>query len=178
MDSGQPDLGAHYLRHRDAMHRVAAATLRSAGRTSEAADVVHDAIVSLMASTPSDVRSWEALLIHTTRRRAQDRLKLAAAKYAGPALHTLTHDPPDHDDVAADVAETVDRDRRAALVRASLSALDERHRKVVLDTVALERPATEVAAEMGVTGARISQMKTRALRLLQEELKNKGVGDG
>src|ERR1700728_3558476 len=67
-----PDLGALYLRHRGAMHKVAASVLREAGRASEAGDAVHDAIVSIMASPPRDVRDWEAFLVSTAKRRALD----------------------------------------------------------------------------------------------------------
>ena len=53
-----PDLGALYLRHRDAMRGVAASVLREAGLADTAGDAVHEAIVSIMKSPPGDVRDW------------------------------------------------------------------------------------------------------------------------
>ncbi|MDK6499285.1 sigma factor, partial [Escherichia coli] len=70
MTNMPPDLGALYLRHRDAMHTVAASVLREAGRASEAEDAVQDAIVSIMASPPENVRNWEAFLVTAAKRKA------------------------------------------------------------------------------------------------------------
>lgn len=47
-----PDWAALYQQHRDAMYRVAARTLRSAGREAEAGDVVMAAMESLMKKPP------------------------------------------------------------------------------------------------------------------------------
>ncbi len=79
-----PDLGALYLRHRDAMHRVAASVLREAGRASEASDAVSDAMVSIMAS-PRDVRNWEAFLVTAAKRKALDRVRSAESGTADPS---------------------------------------------------------------------------------------------
>lgn len=67
MSNVSPDLGALYLRHRDAMHKVAASVLREAGRASEAADAVQEAILSVMTSPPRHVRNWEAFLVVMSR---------------------------------------------------------------------------------------------------------------
>ncbi|MBK6885378.1 MAG: hypothetical protein IPH03_02300 [Tetrasphaera sp.] len=56
-----------------------------------------------------------------------------------------------------------------------LSVLDDRHRRVAWEYVAKGRPRQEVAAELGVSPARISQMATRALRDLREALEQEGV---
>ena len=64
------------------MYRVAARTLRSAGRDAEAEDVVMNAMVSLMENPPQGVRNWEAMMVRVTRLRALDHLKSAAVKHA------------------------------------------------------------------------------------------------
>lgn len=178
MNTMPPDLGALYLRHRDAMYKVAAAVLREVGRASEAADAVNDAIVSIMTSPPREVRNWEAFLVTAAKRKALDRVRSADVRHAGAEFVESIHDRADNTDVAEDVADALDRKERAALAWDCLSGLDERHRKAVWETVALERPRSEVAAELGVSPARVSQMRTRALAILREEAsRRKGVSD-
>lgn len=177
MSNVPPDLGALYLRHRDAMHKVAASVLREVGRASEAADAVHDAIISIMASPPQSVRNWEAFLITAAKRKALDRIRSAEVRYAGAEFVEAIHDRANDSDLAEDVADAIDRQGRARHAWDCLSVLDERHRKVVWETVALERPRSEVAAELNVSPARVSQMTTRSLALLREELRSREEGN-
>ncbi len=156
------------------MHRVAAKALREAGLADQAVDAVQEAMVSLMASPPADVRNWEAVMITTAKRRALDRLGSAVVRHAGPEL-SEEHDRPDGGDVSEEVAESVDRERSTALVRDKLAVLDDRHRRVAWEYVALERPRIEVAAELGVTPARVSQMAKRALEQLRDAMSREEV---
>src|SRR4051794_2680297 len=80
-----PDWAALYQKHRDAMYRVAARTLRDAGRVDEAEDVVMAAMESLMKNPPTGVTNWEAMMVQTSKRRALDVLKSAAVKHASAA---------------------------------------------------------------------------------------------
>lgn len=100
MSNTPPDLGAFYLRHRDAMYKVVASVLREAGRVSEPDDAVHDAIVSIMASPPKIVQNWEAFLVTAAKRKALDRIRSAAARHVGPEFVEATHDRPDGSDLA------------------------------------------------------------------------------
>lgn len=153
MSSVAQDLGALYLQHRDAMYSVAASVLRDVGRASEAGDAVNDAIASIMASPPQNIRNWEAFLVTAAKRKALDRVRSAAVVHAGPEFVESTHDRPDDTDVAQDVAEDLDQQERAALLRDCLSVLDPRHRHAVWEVVALGRSRSEVAAELGVSGS-------------------------
>jgi RNA polymerase sigma factor FliA len=63
----------------------------------------------------------------------------------------------------------VDRERRAYLVDAVL-ALPERLRGVVIGYFYQERPMLEMAAELGVTESRVSQLRAEALILLRDGL--------
>jgi RNA polymerase sigma factor (sigma-70 family) len=164
-----PDLAALYLRHRDAMHRVAASVLREVGLADDAGDAVQDAILSIMASPPAEVRDWEAFLVTAAKRKALDRVKSAPVRHAGPEL-AEHHDHADDTDIAEDVAGDLDRQRFAAVAWDCLSVLDERHRKAVWGFAALERPRSEIATELGVTPARVSQMNRKALELLRQEI--------
>jgi RNA polymerase sigma factor FliA len=63
----------------------------------------------------------------------------------------------------------VDRERRAYLTDAVL-ALPERLRAVVIGHFYQERPMQEIAAELGVTESRVSQLRGEALILLRDGL--------
>lgn len=177
MSAAPPDLGALYLRHRDAMHQVAASVLRGVGRGAEAADAVNDAIVSIMVSPPRDVRDWEAFLVTAAKRKALDRVRSAEVRHAGPEFVAAIHDRPDDIDLADAVADDIDRKDQAGHAWDCLSILDERYRKAVWETVALERPRSEVAAELRVSLGRVSQMTTRALALLRDEMSKREGGN-
>jgi len=169
-----PDWAALYLRHRDAMYRVAARTLRDLGLAANAEDVVMAAMESLMRKPPSSVRNWEAMLVRVTKMRAFDLLKSAAVKHSS-AADPVVYDAASPDDVEDEVIQAVDRQRASARVRDSLSVLDTRHRQAVWEYVAKGRPRAEVAAELGVTPARVNQMVSKALRQLKEAQEMEGV---
>jgi RNA polymerase sigma factor for flagellar operon FliA len=59
---------------------------------------------------------------------------------------------------------------RAAVLHAAVEALPERLRQVITDYFLGEKPMTEIAAELGVSESRISQMRAQALELLREGL--------
>lgn len=176
MTSVSQDLGALYLRHREVMHKVAASVLREAGRASEAGDAVQDAIVSIMASPPENVRNWEAFLVTAAKRKALDRIRSAQARHTGTEFVEAVHDRADESDLAEDTAEAIDQQQRADRAWGCLQVLDERHRHAVWETVALERPRSEVAADLNVSPARVSQLVTRSLALLREELHKREAG--
>lgn len=169
-----PDWAALYRKHRDAMYRVAARTLRDAGRSDEAEDVVMAAVESLMKAPPKGVQNWEAMMVRVTKMRALDLLKSAAVRHASPEGFD-DHDVASLATVENDVVEAVDRQRAAAVVWDKLALLDERHRRVAWEYVAKERPRGDVAAELGVSPARVSQMAAAALRHLKEALEMEGV---
>ncbi|QZY27785.1 RNA polymerase sigma factor [Nocardioides coralli] len=169
-----PDWAALYQKHREAMYRVAARTLRGAGREAEAGDVVMAAMESLMRKPPRNVKNWEAMMVKTTARRALDLMKSAEVKHSS-GVELLDQDATLPGSLEVDIAEAVDRQRNAAAAWDKLSILDARHRQVVWEYVAKERPRDEVAAELGVSPARVSQMATKALKQLKEVLEKEGV---
>ncbi|WP_332643569.1 RNA polymerase sigma factor [Aeromicrobium sp.] len=173
MSADPPDWAALYLSHRDAMYRVAASVLRGFGIADQADDVVQDAMVSLMGSPPSEVNNWEAMMVSAAKNRALDRVGSAAVRHAGPELdpHRLGGEAPD---IADDVAESLDRQRLAAKAWDHLGILDDRHRKVAWEYIALGRDRTEVAAELGVSPARVSQMAKKAAEDLREAFRREG----
>ena len=65
--------------------------------------------------------------------------------------------------------ELVERERRSLLIDA-VAALPERLRKVVVATYLEGRPLAEMAADLGVTESRVSQLRTEALTWLRQAL--------
>lgn len=61
---------------------------------------------------------------------------------------------------------------RLVYLREAIAELPERLRKVVEDYFFAERPMAEIAAELGVTDSRISQMRAEALALLRDGMNN------
>ncbi|GAB1641674.1 sigma-70 family RNA polymerase sigma factor [Krasilnikovia sp. MM14-A1259] len=59
---------------------------------------------------------------------------------------------------------------RLGYLHQAIQALPDRLRMVVTQSFLQERPLSEVAAELGVTESRISQLRTEALRMLREGL--------
>lgn len=169
-----PDWAALYLKHRDAMYRVAARTLRDLGLVDDAEDVVMAALESLMRNPPSSVKNWEAMFIRVTKMRAFDLLKSAAVKHASGADLT-DYDTASPDCIEDEITEAIDRQNAAARVRDNLSVLERRHRHVAWEYIAKKRPRGEVAAELNVTPARISQMVPEVLRQLKEARGREGV---
>jgi RNA polymerase sigma factor (sigma-70 family) len=169
-----PDWAALYQQHRDAMYRVAARVLRDAGRADEAEDAVMAAMDSLMKSPPTNVKNWQAVMVTVAKHRALDLLGSAAARHEVATDESRRLDLT-VDGLADDVAELVDRQRACAVVWDKLALLDVRHRAVVREYIQLGRPRQQVAAELGVTPGRVSQMAKEALRILREALESEGV---
>jgi len=61
---------------------------------------------------------------------------------------------------------------RLGYLHQAIQALPERLRLVVTESFLQEQPLSDVAARLGVTESRISQLRTEALRLLREGLNN------
>lgn len=161
------DWAALYQKHRDAMYGVAYEVLRGSGRTDLAADAVQDAMVSLMRTPPSEApRSWEALLVATSKRRALDMIRSAAMRtgveYSDEHLSGLP---------LADEDDVLDRLEKIARARPVIAGLDAREHEVLAQYIVLDRPRTEVAELLKVTSARISQISTDVLSRIEAALK-------
>jgi DNA-directed RNA polymerase specialized sigma subunit len=56
-----------------------------------------------------------------------------------------------------------------------MALLSEQERYVLEECAAKGRPGTEVAADLGVTKGRVSQIKTKALKTMRQMLDEEGV---
>ena len=168
-----PNWAALYDAHREVMYRTAWATLSSAGLVDEALDVVNQAMLSVMEKPPPDMPdNWEAFLVVVTRRRALDLVRSAWVQHHGGELTTdMEHDlDRAQEDVADFAVERVDSLRRAATAWDNLSILTSGERHAVWEFIALEKSRAEVAAALGATPARVSQLTKRALEKLKDDL--------
>jgi RNA polymerase sigma factor (sigma-70 family) len=173
MSAAHPDWAALYQKHRDAMYRVAATVLREVGLVDQADDAVQAAMLSIMKAPPSGIENWEAVLVKTAQRRALDILNSAAVRHAGPEL-AEKHDfaDPSHD--TDDIVEVLDRQREAVRLRDHLALLNQQQRFVAWEYLALDRPRSDIAAELSVSPARISQIARAVILILRDAMGPKG----
>jgi RNA polymerase sigma factor (sigma-70 family) len=155
------------------MYRVAARVLREVGIADRAEDAVQAAMVSLMKAPPVGVDNWEAVLVTTAKRRALDILDSAAIRHSGPKLGE-EHDSADPDCYTDDIDEVLDRQRVVAQLREHLSLLNQQQRFVAWEYLARDRPRSDVAAELAVSPARISQIAKAAVLILRDAMGLKG----
>jgi RNA polymerase sigma-70 factor (ECF subfamily) len=165
------DWAALYQRHRDAMYGVAHEVLRGTGRVDLAGDAVNEAFLSFMKSPPAEPpRSWEALLVATAKRRALDIIRSAAvrrdAEYVEENLPVTG---------ATDDDEVLERLEKIARAKPVVARLSGRERIVLEQYVICEHPRAEVAAALGVSPARISQIATAVLAKIHAALEE-GAG--
>jgi len=163
-----PDWAALYAAHRDAMHRVAKTVLRGTGLLDQAEDAVQDAMRSLMASPPRSVQKWEAVMVSAAKNKAIDLLRSAYFRHAGPEVMDQHFPTQTYSNLAEDVSEAIDRQRAAAIALNLLKLLPERERDVVWRREALEVPREQIAAELGVSPGRVSQITKAALQQLHD----------
>ena len=164
------DWAALYQKHRDAMYGVAYEVLRGSGRVDLAADAVQEAMVSLIKAPPAEPpRSWEALLVATSKRRALDIVRSAAVvrgmEYSEEYVPGAS--VPEEDDA-------MERLEKMARARPAIARLDAQEHYVLAQYIVLDRPRGDVAAELGVTPARISQINTRVLSKINAATEGRG----
>jgi RNA polymerase sigma-70 factor (ECF subfamily) len=173
MSAAHPDWAALYQKHRDAMYRVAATVLREVGLVDHADDAVQAAMLSLMKAPPTGIENWGAVLVGTAKWRALDILDSAAVRHAGPEL-AEEHDFVDPGCDTDDIVEVLDRQREAARLRDQLPLLNQPQRFVAWEYLALDRSRSDIAAELAVSPARISQIAKAAILILRDAIGPKG----
>lgn len=163
------DWAALYQKHRGAMYGVAYHVLRGSGRVDLADDAVQEAMVSLMKSPPVEApRSWEALLVVTAKRRALDIIGSAAIVRGVAFAEDFLGAAPSEEN------EKLERLEKIARARPAIARLDPQAHTVLAQYIVLDRPRTEVAAGLGVTPARVSQIATKILAEITAALEQGG----
>ena len=181
----QPDLGAVYLEHRDAMYRVAFSMLRS-DRHNRAEDVIGEVMMTLVKNPPRQVvRNWEAFLVRAVQNKIRDLWKSAAHRREHLVIdEAMPLEDERHggdqvdDDPAADVVGLIGRHDKVQIVRdalVELEAWDDQAAHVLWQCAGLERSSQEVADELGVSSSRVRQISAKARKELIKILRAKGV---
>lgn len=167
MNNPAPDWAALYEKHRDAMYGAALMVL--ARKAPDLAnDAVNSAMVSLMENPPSSVSNWKALLVATAKRRALDIVRSAAIKRASELVDEHAEDrSPDGDAILR-------RLDLAARAKAAIAMLNAQEQYVLNEYLVHQDSRASVAAALGVTPARVSQIATKIQRDIRAALEEGG----
>jgi RNA polymerase sigma factor (sigma-70 family) len=166
-----------WIRHREALARVAFATLYAAGLQADVEDVVSEVAVQLLEHPPAGVLDWEAYLVTMTQRRAIDHIRSAYVRRRDGSDFDLDSARAD-DYQIEDLLEGLDvvTDLKAAVD--VLASLPGQEQFVARECLWKQRPQREVADELGITQARVSQILKSARAKLKEAVEQKGVNIG
>lgn len=168
--AGSPDWAELYKHHRDAMYGTARRFLRhpTAARGGVSAeDIVQQAMSEIMArGLPRDldsmakVRSW---FVKVVFRRAYN----AVARKPGDSAPLPEPDTPGEMPSDQHAEEAIEDQLIADQAKRFLPLLSAGERRVIEEHIMAGRTQADVAAEMGVSDARIRQLRTAGLRRLR-----------
>ncbi|GAB1640419.1 sigma-70 family RNA polymerase sigma factor [Krasilnikovia sp. MM14-A1259] len=142
---------------------------RSVRARARKADVARQELTTQLGRTPSAPELAELLGVGVSElAHIEDDVQRAAVLSlqgfaAGTAEDMVT-------DAAPNPEEVLLHRERIGYLHDAVSVLPERLRFVVESSFLQERPLSEVAAELGVTESRVSQLRTEALALLRDGL--------
>ncbi|GAA0810078.1 sigma-70 family RNA polymerase sigma factor [Spirilliplanes yamanashiensis] len=173
--SFDPERGIPF--HRFATTRIRGALLdelraldwasRSVRSRARQADTAREQLMNTLGRTPTPAELAAALGttaddLHNTSNDVQRAVVLSLQGFAaGTAEDMVTERTPGPE-------ETLLRREQIGYLHHAIEALPERLRKVVAEYYLDERPMTEIAAELGVTESRVSQLRSEALALLKD----------
>lgn len=167
LQAGSPDWAAIFSQHYAVMYAAAASVLK--GQTAlgvDADDIVSIALGEAIAKgLPGEVGQLHSYLARIARLRAIDALRRRrhqADEPPDPATESPARIVPDGPEELAVQSEL------ASEIAAHLDGLPERERIALESTVMRDRPRDEVAAALGVTPQRVSQLVSAALRRLRQ----------
>ncbi len=142
---------------------------RSVRRTARDIEAVRNRLAATLGQVPDPaaVAAAMGVDVEVVRRCADDLARAVVLslddEIGSPRAHLLPAATPGPE-------ETVERRERLEVMSDAVQELPERLRAVVRGYFLEERPMTELAAELGVTESRISQMRAEALVLLRSAL--------
>jgi RNA polymerase sigma-70 factor (ECF subfamily) len=178
------DVGAVFLKHREAMYRVAYAMLRT-DHHNQAVDVIGEVMVAILKNPPDSVGNWEAYLVRSVQNKIRDLWKSAAHRHEQLLLAEATPMEGDRlsgdeveDDPASEIVELLSRQQAVQTVRAAMAemeAWDPQAAYVLWQCAGLERSSQQVADELGVSGSRVRQIASKARKKLISLLEAKEV---
>ncbi|TIC85971.1 sigma-70 family RNA polymerase sigma factor [Nocardioides sp. GY 10113] len=127
------------------------------------------ALAGALGRTPTteEVAQTAGMTVDEVAANDDDVARAQVLSLQGSATTTIEELVPHTEPSPEDVYEHAER---LTYLREAIAELPERLRKVVEDYFFAERPMAEIAAELGVTDSRISQMRAEALALLKDGL--------
>lgn len=129
--------------------------------TDRAAELAQDVFVRALGTRPQNPRAW-LFTVAANLANDESRLVLRRRKHLALLKREATAKPP-----VVDPAETMERDRRTAVVRRALAMLNERDREVLLlRDAGLSYP--EIADRTGLAVGAIGTTLSRARKRLVE----------
>lgn len=142
---------------------------RSVRARARRADVARQELTSQLGRTPTPSELAELLGVGVTELASVDddvqrAAVLSLQGFASGAAEDLVTE------AAMNPEETLLHRERIGYLHDAVAVLPERLRFVVEASFLQERPLSEVAAELGVTESRVSQLRTEALALLRDGL--------
>lgn len=142
---------------------------RSVRRRARDLDETRSALASALGRPPTlgEVAQAAGLTPEEVTANDDDVVRAQVLSLQGSATATVEELVPHTEPSPEDLVEHAER---LTYLREAISELPERLRKVVEDYFFAERPMAEIAAELGVTDSRISQMRAEALTLLRDGL--------
>lgn len=164
-----PEIAEAYSKHATALHRVSYAVLFDRGLQAWSSDIVNTAILEVLEHPPVGVQNWEAYLVTIVRRRALDFVRSAAVRHRNGSEVDLNAYP-DEADRIEEVGDGVDI--LAQMVKAvdALNALESSSRRIAYEYFWLERKQSDVASDLGITQARVSQVIATARKQLKDHI--------
>jgi RNA polymerase sigma-70 factor (ECF subfamily) len=160
------------------MHRATAAYLRALRvEVTVADDAVANVIRRLLEhGLPRDVAdgNWEAYLVRAAINAAKDEIKKGARRVdqlagAGDVSVVFEHEA-DPVSMEEQVVAAIDTHRLIARVREAIAGLPPAQQRAVIGTFLHGRTNNQVAADLGVSAARVSQLKSAGIRTLGQTL--------
>ena len=162
-----------YLQHRTVLYKVAYAVLWDAGFEDDVMDVLSDIAEELLRKPPSDVRNWQAFLVTMTKRRSIDHVRSAPARHRNRSDFDLDTVPSEQFEVD-DLLSGIDLAKTIAIAEEERDALPEPDRTVAQQCLWDQHRQRDVADQLGISQARVSQVLKRARKTIMTGVREKG----
>lgn len=164
-----PEIAEAYTKHATAMHRVAYAILYDRGLQNEAGDIVNNAILEVLEHPPIGVQNWEAYLVTIVRRRALDFVKSAAVRHRDGSEVDLNVYP-DEADRIEEVGDGMDILTQMVKAVDALNSFESSTRRIAYEYFWLGRKQSDVASDLGITQARVSQIVAATRKQMKDHI--------
>lgn len=170
-----PNIGALYLQYREKLIRKAdSVLLHKFGLRDGGEEVVQQVFMELQERPPTErVANWEALLVNRTHLRAIDHGRKQHVDKRGPSVFSDEVDVVDPNSAQAyeDVERAMEIAEHMGDLHEAMSELNDKVRHVFVRLEQEDAGREQVAAELGVSPSRVSQIRKAALEKVRARIK-------